>query len=438
MRKQLALSVTGGSLSGLLFGFDIGAMSSAAPGLREAFGLSAGSLGFAMSAALVGTILGSVFAGFLADTFDRRTILLISVVLYFTGVLGAASSGGACVFASWRLACGIAIGFISVAAPMYLAEVSPADLRGRIVGAFQFCLSIGVVAAFAAGLWICRRWSTPIAWRYVLGTGGLAAMPCAGILLFASSSPRWLAIKGRSSEALSALRDLGANDPEAECRGFQSSLTEFGNAGQVLLARQHLRPILLAISIAVFNQLTGTNALLYYILDMFAELGSGQLNGRRDALAISLLSLVVTMLSVSMIDKVGRKPLLLVGTVGMGICLTLLPLVHRMNWPASLVVLILAAYNACFGFSQGVIVWVYLSEIFPLPVRSRGQSLGSTVHWVTNAIVVGTFPVVVALLHERVFLVLASLMVLQFIVILFFYPETKRIQLESLASGIAS
>lgn len=153
---------------------------------------------------------------------------------------------------------------------------------------------------------------------------------------------------------------------------------------------------------------------------------------------MSGLSLVVTMISVGFIDKVGRKPLLLAGTVGMGICLGLFPAIHALHWPVSMVVIVLASYNACFGFSQGVVVWVYLSEIFPLPIRARGQSLGSIVHWVTNALVVGIFPTLVSLLHERVFIVFAFLMALQFCTVLFFHPETKRAGLESVASQITS
>ncbi|UWZ85835.1 sugar porter family MFS transporter [Occallatibacter riparius] len=438
MKGNLTASALGGSLAGLMFGYDIGAMSSAAPGVRLQFELSAAAFGFAVSAGLIGTIAGSIAAGFLADAIERRTTLLVSVLSYSAGILGAAFSNEPLAFGTCRILCGFAVGILSVAAPMYLAEVAPPTLRGRIVGAFQFSLSIGVVLAFVAGYLLSNQVQATSAWRYVLGTGALTAVPCAALLLWSSPSPRWLAMKGRGAEAMLALRKLGSADPEVECAELQRSMAQFAAGSPTLFARQYVRPILLAISIAVFNQLTGTNALLYYILDVFTDLGSGQLNGRKDAIVISTLCLIVTMFAVSIIDKVGRKPLLIAGTVAMGICLMLLPLVRVMNWPASLVVVILAAYNASFGFSQGVIVWVYLSEIFPLPVRARGQSLGSTVHWVCNAAIVGAFPSVIALLHERVFVVLAILMVVQFFVIILFYPETKRGRLETLASNIVA
>jgi sugar porter (SP) family MFS transporter len=439
MNRRLAITVLAGSLSGLLFGYDIGAMSSAAPGLEVHFSLSAATLGLAVSSALIGTVAGSITTGFLADSMDRSTTLLLSVSVYLLGIAGSASASGLAPFVVSRLLCGFAIGLISVSAPMYLAEVSPAALRGRIVGAFQFSLSIGVVAAFAAGYLFSIHLPLDRGWRYSLGAGALPALLCGVLLLRSSPSPRWLAIKGRFGEVRSVFEGLGSDHPEAEQAQLAASLANFKTTGSpTLFTRQYMRPILLAVSIAVFNQLTGVNALLYYILDVFDDFGLGRLNGRKDAILVSTLSLVVTMLAVGVIDKIGRKPLLLAGTVGMGACLGLFPLVRLMHWPASTAVFILAGYNACFGFSQGVVIWVYVSEIFPLPVRARGQSLASTVHWVTNALVVGIFPWIVTLLHEKVFAIFAFLMALQFFAVLFFYPETKRVQLESLASEIVS
>jgi MFS family permease len=178
--------------------------------------------------------------------------------------------------------------------------------------------------------------------------------------------------------------------------------------------------------------------LLYYILDVFAELGSGRLNGRRDALLMAAFSLLVTTIAIGIIDKVGRKPLLLIGAAGMGACLFALPAIRYVGWPAEAVVVILLCYNLFFGFSQGAVVWIYLSELFPLPVRARGQSFGSTVHWVANAIIIGSFPAIARSLGGKAFAGLAAMMAIQFFVILFVYPETKRTSLESLASRISN
>jgi MFS transporter, SP family, arabinose:H+ symporter len=439
MNQRLGNTILAGSFCGLLFGYDIGALSSAAPGLRAQFALSGSAFGFAVSSALIGTIAGSMAAGFLADAFDRRTTLLISGFLYLFAQLGAAFAPGLVPFAICRIVCGVAIGLISVAVPMYLAEVSPAQLRGRIVGSFQFSVSIGVVLAFGLGYLLSSHMQPGASWRYTLAAGAIPALLCEIFLQRSSPSPRWLAIKGRFAEVRSAFEELGSSDPEADEAQLETAMAESNSSRKSsLFAPQHTRPILLAVSIAMFNQLTGVNALLYYILDIFADLGSGRLNGRRDAILVSALSLVVTMLAVGLIDKVGRRPLLLAGTIGMGVCLALFPAIRYMYWPASTVVIVLASYNAFFGFSQGAVVWVYLSEIFPLPIRARGQSLGSTVHWITNAFVVGTFPALTTYLRERVFVVFALLMALQFLTVLFFYPETKRARLESLASKISS
>lgn len=439
MKPRLVFTVIAGSLSGFLFGYDIGAMSSAAPGLRAHYALSPGALGFAVSSALIGTIAGSIAAGYLADAMDRRATVSLSCLIYAFGILGAALAPGPQAFAMCRILCGIGIGLISVASPMYLAEVSPAHLRGRIVGAFQFSLSVGVVVAFGAGYWLSLHVQAGREWRYVLAMAAIPALLCEVALLCSSPSPRWLGIKGRVDEVVPVFESLGSAHPESDQADLAASLAGLSaTRTESLFRRRYTRPILLAVSIAIFNQLTGVNALLYYILDVFADLGSGRLNGRKDAILVSGLSLAVTMLSVALIDKAGRKPLLLIGTVGMGVSLGLFPTVRLMHWPPSTVVVILAVYDAFFGFSQGVVIWVYLSEIFPLPVRARGQSLGSTVHWVTNALVVGTFPAMVTLLHEKVFVVFALLMGLQFFTVLFFYPETKRAGLESITSRIAS
>jgi sugar porter (SP) family MFS transporter len=403
------------------------------------FVLSPPALGVAMSSALFGTILGSISAGFITDSIDRRKTLLLSAVFYCLASFGAAFAFSFIQFAVFRFGCGVAIGLISVAAPLYLAEIAPSRWRGRVVGSFQLNVSVGVVLAFGLGFVFSHHLPLGLAWRWSFATGALFALLCGAILLRASQSPRWLALKGRSAEVGRTLSALGSIDPKADQAGRAASLEEFrGSRQSTLFSRRYTRPILLAASIAIFNQLTGVNVLHYYILDVFAELGSGRLNGRKDAFLMAAFSLVVTTIAVGIIDKVGRKPLLLAGAAGMGACLLALSAIRYMGWPAESVVIILLCYNAFFGFSQGAVVWVYLSELFPLPVRARGQSFGSSVHWVASAIIVGSFPAIARSLGGRAFAGLAALMAIQFFVILFVYPETKRSSLESLASSISS
>lgn len=437
-KSRLAFSTAGGAFGGLLFGYDIGAISSAAPGLRFHFALSPAALGLCVSAALAGTIVGSACAGVLADRLERRNTLRLAAFGYLCAAIAVALSANVAAFSVFRALCGFAIGVISVVSPMYLAEIAPAQIRGRLVGAFQFSVSIGVVAAFAFGYFASLHWPQASAWRYDLASGVAPALLCLVFLCVSCQSPRWLATNNRSQEALQVLAGLNPLNARTECQQLQQSAQRLQGPRTSLWSREYLRPILLAVSIAAFNQLTGVNAFLYYVIDVFGEVGSGHLNGRQDALIISILGLVVTMAAVSIVDKVGRRPLLLGGTVAMGMCLLCLSVVHAMHWPPVLAIFLVAAYNASFGFSQGVVIWVYLSEIFPLPVRARGQSLGTTVHWVTSGVVVAAFPAVISSLHEKVFLILAVLMGLQLVVILFFYPETKRTQLELIASTLAS
>ena len=438
MKKQLVVSALAGSFCGLLFGYDIGAISSATPELRPHFALSATALGIAISVALFGTIAGSICTGFIGDAIERRRTLVISGLLYIVGSLGAAFAPGFAQFAAFRFLCGIAIGLISVATPMYIAEIAPSLLRGRLVGTFQLNISIGVVLGFLGGYVFSLHLEPEAAWRWSLACGVIPALLCEVLLLRASPSPRWLVLNRRFAEASIALADLGSIDPAADQNSFTHSVDEFGTVGRPkLFCRRHARPILLAASIAIFNQFTGVNVLLYYILDVFRELGSGRLNGRKDAILMSAFSLLVTTVAVSVIDKVGRRPLLLAGAAGMGACLFVLPAIRYLGWPASAVIIVLLCYNLFFGFSQGAVVWVYLSELFPLPVRARGQSFGSTVHWVANAFIVASFPSIVSKVGGKVFVALAAVMLLQFFVIFFAYPETKQTSLESLASAIS-
>jgi sugar porter (SP) family MFS transporter len=432
MTQRLAFSALTGAFCGLLFGYDIGAMAGAAPDTRVALALSPAGLGLAVASALVGTIFASAGAGRLADAVGRRVTMGASGILYSVCILISASARGLVLFAAARFLCGIAIGAISVAAPMYLAEIAPPRLRGRIVGCFQLSLSIGVVAAFALGYILSRCLLSDPAWRVLLAIGILPALLFEACLLRAVDSPRWLAIRGRVEDVTAALTELGSSHPGLDEANIAAYLLEGGaTTNQRLFSPHYIRPIALAVSLAVFNQLSGVNAILYYVLDIFRDLGAGRLNERADAAILSVVSLFVTMIAVLLIDKIGRKPLLLTGAAGMCCCLLLLPAVRHYNWPASVVIVLIACYNACFGFSQGIVIWVYLSEIFPLPVRGRGQSLGSTVHWATNAFVVGTFPFLASHLGSKIFLGLALLMVVQFFTILLLYPETRGRSLES-------
>jgi MFS family permease len=321
-----------GALGGMLFGYDIGAISSATGPEVPVRSLFPAGLGVAASAALFGTIGGALAAGSIADAIDRRGCLLVSGFLYFFATLESAFAVSFAGFATFRFLCGVSIGLISVIAPMYLAEIAPSRLRGRLVGSFQMNVGIGVVLAFVWSYMISRHLPSHVTWRYSLAGGAVPALTYEVFLLRASRSPRWLALKQRFAEARTALVALGSADPHTDEASLMSAIDEFGVSRKTsLFSRRHGRPIFLAVSIAIFNQLTGVNVLLYYVLDIFTELGSGRLNGRKDAIIVAVTSLVATMIAVSIIDKVGRRPLLLSGAAGMGVCLALLPVIRYMG-----------------------------------------------------------------------------------------------------------
>lgn len=438
INRNLAISTTAGAAGGLLFGYDIGAISSATQELRAQLALSPSGLGIAVSSALFGTIVGAVSAGFIADAFNRRYSMLASGCLYMLASLGTAFAFSLESFALFRFICGIAIGLISVIAPMYLAEIAPSHLRGRIVGIFQLNIGIGVVLAFALNYLVSLHLPAGITLRFCLACGALPALAYQALSVLALQSPRWLALKRRFVDMRTALIALGSTDPDRDQANIIAALDAFDGSRQTsLFSRRYLRPIFLAVSIAVFNQLTGVNVLLYYVLDIFTVLGSGHLNAHRDSVIVAITSLAATMVALHSIDRFGRKPLLLIGTAGMGSCLILLPAVGYLCWPPLTVVIVLVCFNSFFALSQGTVIWVYLSEIFPLPVRAKGQTMGSSVHWIANALITGSFPVVANNLGSRVFSVLAAIMALQFLVILFLYPETRNLGLEAIASAVS-
>ena len=390
--RPLLASIAAGCSSGLLFGYDIGAMASTASEVRAAFHLSPSGLGLAVSSALLGTVVGSLLAGSLADSLGRRATIALASVLYLFAAVSAAISAGAPQFFCSRFVCGLAVGLLTVVAPMYLAEIAPAERRGAIVGSFQLSLSFGVVCAFSAGYLSSLLAGAAATWRYDLCGGVLPAAFC--LIALTGSKP------GRLTST-----DAPAREP--------------------LFQRRYLRPILLGLGLALFNQLTGVNALLYYVLDVFRGLGVEEIAGRRNAFLLAVMGLLITVSALYFIDRAGRRFLLLTGAAGMGLCLLLVSLAGTRHWPAGIVLLLIAGYHAFFGFSQGAVVWVYLSEIFPPPVRARGQALASTVLWITNMLVVDIFPTLAYRYENRIFSGLAILLLIQFSLIFVFYPETK-------------
>jgi sugar porter (SP) family MFS transporter len=316
---------------------------------------------------------------------------------------------------------------------MYIAEVAPAKLRGRLVGLFQFNVVFGILLAYFSNYVIGLAHLSSEDWRWMLGVAALPAALFLVMLFTIPQSPRWLVKKGRVDEARAVLQQTGDEDYEHDLQEIVASLhVERQQAEEKLLGGKYRLPIFLAISIGVFNQLSGINAILYYLNDIFARAGFSKVSGNLQAVAIGLTNLLFTVVAMSVIDKVGRKTLLLIGSVGTAACLAGVAAIFFVKSHEGWLVWLLVAYIAFFAFSQGAVIWVYLSEVFPNSVRAKGLSLGCFTHWLANASISAIFPLITARSGGYPFVFFAAMMVLQFFVVLFIYPETKGLTLEEM------
>lgn len=424
------------ALGGLLFGFDTAVIAGTTHALTDTFHLSPTALGITVSSALWGTILGSLFAGIPGDKFGRRDSLRIMAVLYVVSALGCALAWDWTSFVLFRFIGGLGIGGSSVLGPMYIAEIAPAKWRGRLVGFFQFNIVFGILLAYLSNYIVGTVQLGAVEWRWKLG---IPAVPAVFFLLFLFGiprSPRWLVKKQRIPEAREVLRLTGEGNYEQELQEIIVSIDTEHSLSDSLLSWKYRFPIFLAVSIGMFNQLSGINAILYYLNDIFAYAGFNKVSSDLQAVAIGGTNLVFTMLAMSVIDRIGRKTLLLIGSIGTAACLGGVAAIFITKSHQNLLVWLLVGYIAFFAFSQGAVIWVFISEVFPNRVRAKGQSLGSFSHWIMNALISGIFPLLAASSGGYPFVFFALMMVLQFFVVLLVYPETKGISLEAMQKNL--
>jgi MFS transporter, SP family, arabinose:H+ symporter len=424
-----------GALGGLLFGFDTAVIAGAEEALKNLYHLTPSQLGFTVAIALVGTIIGAITAGPLGQKIGGRNALRIMAVLYILSALG-------CAFASkswWpslliaRFIGGLGIGGSSVLGPVYLAELAPAKWRGRLVGMFQINIVVGILLAYFSNFLIAQLNLGAIEWRVQLGIAAVPAILFLIMLFGIPRSSRWLVTQDRIDEAREVLRMMGAPDTEAELREIIESVRhDSSKDSEPLFSMKYRLPIFLAISIGMFNQLAGINAILYYSNFIFSAAGFSKTSGNVQSVMIGAMNLAATLLAMTVIDRLGRKTLLLIGSVGTAVALAGVAAIFFLQRHQSLLVWLLVAYIFFFAISQGAVIWVYISEVFPTRVRSKGQSLGSSSHWITNAIIAWTFPILARKSGGTPFLVFAIMMVVQFFVVLFIYPETKGVTLEQM------
>jgi MFS transporter, SP family, arabinose:H+ symporter len=432
LNSYLLKSTIVASLGGLLFGFDTAVIAGTTQALTETFRLSPWTLGMTVSAALWGTILGSMLAGIPGDKLGRRDSLRVMAVLYFVSALGCAFAENWWALVFFRFIGGLGIGGSSVLGPMYIAEVAPAKWRGRLVGLFQFNIVFGILLAYFSNYIVGTMQFGAAEWRWKLGLPAVPALVFLFFLFGIPRSPRWLVKKQRIAEARDVLRLTGETDYEQELQEIIVSIDAEHVTDDSLFSWRYRVPIFLAVSIGVFNQLSGINAILYYLNDIFAFAGFNKVSSDLQAVAIGGTNLLFTMLAMSVIDRIGRKTLLLIGSIGTAVCLGGVAAIFFTRSHQSLLVWLLIGYIAFFAFSQGAVIWVFISEVFPNRVRAKGQSLGSFSHWLMNALISGVFPLLAAASGGYPFVFFSIMMGLQFFVVLFVYPETKGVSLEQM------
>ncbi len=433
MTAYLVKSTIVGALGGLLFGFDTAVIAGTTQQLTMIYNLSSFTLGLTVFIGLFGTVIGAMTAGIIGQKIGGREALRIMAILYTISALGCAFAWNWPALMVFRFIGGLGIGGSSVLGPVYIAELAPAKWRGRMVGLFQINVVVGILLAYLSNYLISLLNLGPLQWRWQLGVAAIPSLLFLLMLYGIPRSSRWLVTQNKADEALEVLKMMGAPDSEAELREIMDSIhMERGMAAESLFQRQYRLPIFLAITVGLFNQLSGINAILYYSNYIFAAAGFSQLSGALQTVLIGLMNLLATFLGMSLIDKLGRRTLLLIGSVGMTLCLSGVAAIFFTNSHLQTLVWLLGAYIAFFAISQGAVIWVYIAEVFPNRVRAKGQSLGSSAHWITNAIISLLFPVLAKSSGGLPFAFFAAMMVLQFFVVLFLYPETKAVSLEQL------
>ncbi len=422
------------SFGGLLFGFDTAVISGAEKTIQELFKLDGFWHGFTVAIALIGTLVGCLASGKPADLLGRKKSLLAIGLLYALSALGSALAQNWGGFLVYRFIGGLGVGASSVIGPMYIAEISPARLRGRLVTAFQLNIVAGILLSYFSNFWISRTIENE-AWRWMLGVMAIPAFLFFIMVLFIPESPRWLVLKQKIQEARSVLQKLGARDPENEMREIEASVThKDGINRENLFSRMYRIPISLAILVAVFNQFSGINAIMYYAPRIFEMVGYAQSSALLQSVSVGITLFTFTIVGMLLIDRVGRKKLLLIGSVGMTFFLGMVSKTVFTTTGGSIWMLIfLSGFIMFFSFSQGTVIWVYISEIFPNSVRAKGQTLGSFTHWTAAVIISWMFP---AFAENNwggwAFAFFAFTMIIQFFVVWRFFPETKGKTLEQI------
>lgn len=423
------------ALGGFLFGFDTAVISGAEQAIQKYWGLNAFQHGFTVSIALFGTILGALTGAIPSDRWGRKKTLMGIAILYLISSLGSALSVNWYVFLFCRFAGGVGVGASSVAAPVYISEIAPAGRRGRLVALFQFNVVLGILISYLSN-YLIAGWGAA-SWRLMLGIQALPSLVFLILLRWVPETPRWLVLRrGKVDEARQVLRMV---EPD----GFESELANIRSVSQetekvAFFSRKNRLPIFLAVLFAVFNQVSGINAIIYYAPRIFEMTGLGRGSSLLSTAGLGLVNFIFTLIAINFIDRIGRRTLMIIGSLGLIITLGLVSAsfyLRAFNGPW--VVGYLLVYIAFFAFSQGAVIWVFISEIFPNQIRAKGQTLGSFTHWLMAALIAFTFPVIAEKFGGgSTFLFFTVMMILQLLFVWKLMPETKGQSLEQIERSL--
>jgi sugar porter (SP) family MFS transporter len=426
------------ALGGFLFGFDTAVISGAEKQIQELFHLSSFMHGFTISSALIGTVAGALISGKPADRYGRKPILFVIAALYVLTAVGSALANHVSSFILFRFLGGIGVGASSVVAPMYIAEISPAKIRGRMVAMFQFNVIFGILLAYISNYFLRDAGAEP--WRWMLGVAGIPAFLFFTLLFLVPESPRFLIRIGQTAKAKLVLEKIEISSIVEEIEEIKASMAQSSTEKENLFSRIYIKPISIAFLVAMFNQFSGINAILYYAPRIFELSGLNNSDSLFQSILIGITNGIFTILGLVLIDKVGRKKLLITGSIGMSICLGLVARTfYTQDFSGFGLLIYLLVYIMFFAFSTGAVIWVLIAEVFPNKVRGKGQSLGSFTHWFFAALITFLFPIFEKSSQFGVgyaFTFFSIMMVAQIIVVWKYFPETKRRTLEELGEKL--
>ncbi len=432
------------ALGGLLFGYDTGVINGSIGFLKEHFALSPAAKGWAASCALVGCMLGVVIAGPVSDAFGRKKTLFMCAILFFVSAIGTALPRTLAQFVIFRIIGGIGVGAASMTSPMYIAEISPARIRGRLVSVNQFAIVWGILVVYLVNYFIARQgadnWNVEWGWRLMFGSEALPAGLLLLLLFLVPESPRWLTKQKRNDEALKILSRVGGRkQAEKEMVDIKDAIAHESSSLKQLFMPGMKIVLVIGVALAVLQQVTGINVFLYFGSEIFKKLGSQTDVALLKNVVVGSVNMAFTIVAIWTVDKLGRKPLMILGASGMGICLFIMGLAAYYQHTAVWMLALILGYIACFALSVGPVTWVILSEIFPTRIRGRAMAVAVFCLWSANTLVSQTFPMmnenkwlVEKFHHGFPFWLYGAMCVVLVIFVLIFVPETKGKTLEEI------